>query len=53
MGTELQEKRKIKASDAVKTLAENGVKVSEKEASEILDFLYFLAKLIVNQNFKK
>ena len=37
---------------AVKILKKNGVEIDEKKAAEVLDFLYFLAKLIVNQNFK-
>lgn len=35
----------------MKAIRKNGVEVSEKEAQEILDFLYFLAKLTVNQYF--
>jgi hypothetical protein len=45
--------RKVTATMAVKMLQEKGVKVNEKEAENILDLMYFLAKLIVNQNFKK
>ena len=30
-----------------------GFAISENEAEKILDLLYFFAKLIVNQNFKK
>ena len=49
----LKEKRKITPAAAVKMLKESGREVTEKEAENILDFMYFLAKLIVNQNFKK
>lgn len=45
--------RNITPAKAQKILLENNIEVSEKEAEKILDFLYFLAKLIVNQNFKK
>lgn len=34
---------------AVKILGKNGIEIDEKKAVEILDFLYFLAKLTVNQ----
>ena len=49
----LKEKRKITAADAVKILKRDGKEVTEKEAENILEMMYFLAKLIVNQNFKK
>ena len=48
----LSETRNITPQQAVKILEQNGVKISEKEAAEILDFLYFLGKLTVNQYFK-
>jgi hypothetical protein len=41
--------RSITPEKAKKILLENGVEVNEKEAEEILDFLYILAKLTVNQ----
>lgn len=47
------EKRNITPKKAVEILSESGVKITEKKAEELLDFMYFLAKLIVNQNFKK
>jgi len=34
-------------------LKEKGVDIDEKNAEKVLDLMYFLAKLIVNQNFKK
>lgn len=48
----LTEKRNITPEMAVKILRKNGVEIDEKKAGEVLDLLYFLAKLIVNQNFK-
>jgi protein-tyrosine-phosphatase len=43
------EKRSITPEQTIKALRENNIEVSENEAKEILDFLYFLAKLTVNQ----
>lgn len=45
----LSEKRSITPEHTIKALRENNIEVSENEAEEILDFLYFLAKLTVNQ----
>lgn len=45
--------RSITPEKAKKILLENGVKINEKEAEEILELMYFFAKLIVDQNFKK
>lgn len=53
MSKELLKKRKVTTAETVKSLGENGIKVSEKDAEIILDFLYFLAKLTVNQYFNK
>jgi len=48
-----QTKRAVTTSDVIKTLRKQGKEVTEKQAEEILDFLYFLAELIVKQNFSK
>jgi hypothetical protein len=48
----LTEKRNITPEMAVKILKKEGVEIDEEKALEILDMLYFLAKLIVDQNFK-
>ncbi len=48
----LSEKRNVTPQQAVRILKQNGLKISEKEAENVLDLMYFLAKLIVNQNFK-
>ncbi|MDB5115487.1 MAG: hypothetical protein JWQ79_979 [Mucilaginibacter sp.] len=53
MNGELREKRNGTTKPAVEILAKNGVQIDERNAEKVLDFLYFLAKLIVNQNFKK
>ena len=53
METTTKEKRKITSVDAVAILKKSGVEIDEKKAGEVLDMMYFLAKLIVNQNFKK
>ena len=52
-GKNLSEKRNITPEKAVAILKKSGVEIDEKKAAEVLDLLYFLAKLIVNQNFKK
>jgi hypothetical protein len=49
MSAEPLKKRNLTTADAIKALRQNGIEVSEKEADIILDFLYFLAKLTVNQ----
>ncbi|TFF38481.1 hypothetical protein [Mucilaginibacter psychrotolerans] len=46
------EKRNVTPEQTIKTLRENNIEVSENDAKEILDFLYFLAKLAVNQYIK-
>jgi hypothetical protein len=48
----LTEKKNITPEMAVKILKKNGVEIDEKKAAEVLELMYFLAKLIVNQNFK-
>ncbi len=48
----LTEKRNITPEMAVKILRKNGVEIDEKKAVEVLDFLYFLAKLTVDQYIK-
>ncbi len=46
---DLTEKRKITPEMAIKYFRGKGIEIDEKKASEILDFLYILAKLTVNQ----
>ena len=53
MAANNQENRNITPEQAIKILGKNGIEISEKKAEELLDLMYFLAKLIVNQNFKK
>ena len=45
-------KKNISPAQAVKVLRDNGVDITEKDAEKILDFLYFLGKLTVNQYVK-
>jgi len=45
--------RSITPEKAKKILLENGVEVSEKEAKELLDLMYFFAKLSVDQYIKE
>lgn len=42
-------KRSVTAADTVTAMRDAGIEVSEKDAEIILEFLYFLAKLAVNQ----
>ena len=49
----LSERKNITPQQAVKILEQSGLKVSEKDAEIILDFLYFLGKLSVNQYINK
>ncbi len=44
----LTEKRNITPEMAVRILKKEGIEIDEKKALEVLDMLYFLAKLIVN-----
>ncbi|MDN3585003.1 hypothetical protein [Mucilaginibacter flavus] len=46
------EKRNVTTAQAIAILKKNGREVSEKEAEKILEMMYFLAKLVVNQNVK-
>jgi hypothetical protein len=48
----LSERKNITPQQAVKILEQSGLKVSEKDAEIILDFLYFLGKLSVDQYIK-
>lgn len=53
MKTKLNEKRNITPKNAVEILKKNGVEISEEKAIKILDTLYFLSELVIEQNFKK
>ena len=53
MNDKSQIKRNVTVSDAIKNLHENGIEVTEKQAAEILDFLYFLAHLSVKAYFNE
>jgi hypothetical protein len=53
MAKDKQEKRSVTLEQTIRLLAKNGIEIDEKKAVELLDLMYFLAKLIVNQNFKK
>jgi S-adenosylmethionine:tRNA-ribosyltransferase-isomerase (queuine synthetase) len=45
-------KSKILPAQAVKILSKNGLKFNEKEVEKILELLYFLGKLAVDQYIK-
>ena len=49
---DLAEKRNITAEMAVRILKKQGIEIDEKKALEVLDLMYFIAKLILNQNIK-
>ena len=44
-------KRSLKPNQIIKKFKNKGIELSDSEAEEYLDFLYFLAKLVVKQNF--
>jgi len=52
MNTNSPEKRNVTTEQAVKVLQKNGVELSEKKMAEVLDFMYFLAKLALDQYLK-
>jgi hypothetical protein len=41
--------KSVTTKDTIKALRNDGIEISENEAEKILEFLYFLAKLTVNQ----
>lgn len=47
------EKRSLTPEKVIDDLDKRGIKVSRKDAEKYLDLLYFLGKLIVDQNFIK
>lgn len=53
MDTKQPEKRTVTPEKAVKILQEYGTTITVEEAELILDFLYNLAKLALNQVFVK
>lgn len=52
MKDNLTEKRGVTTAQAVEIMRKNGIEIDEKKAAKVLELMYFLAKLIVNQNFK-
>jgi hypothetical protein len=49
----LTEKRNVTPEMAVKYFRENGIEIDEKKAADLLDMMYFFAKLSVNQYLKE
>lgn len=49
---DLAEKRKITPEMAVKILRKNGIEIDEKQVAEVLDLLFILAKLEVENYLK-
>jgi hypothetical protein len=46
-------KKKITPSMAAQVLERNGIRVTVEQAQRILDFMYFLAKLAIDQSVEK
>ena len=53
MRNTLNRERNITAEKAMEILSKNGINIDKNDAQEMLELMYFLAKLIVYQNFKK
>jgi uncharacterized protein with ParB-like and HNH nuclease domain len=49
----LKENRKVKPAEVIKILSSYGREITQEEAQKILDFLYFLGKLTVDQYIKE
>jgi hypothetical protein len=45
------QKRGVTPEQAIATLKKQGVIIDEKQAEKVLEIMYFLAKLVVNQHF--
>ena len=45
--------RSLTPEKVIEDLGKRGITISKKDAEKYLDLLYFLSKLIVNQNFIK
>ena len=52
MGVDYSEKRSVTPEKAVEILAKHGTKVTIEEAKIILDFMYKIGKLSINQYVK-
>jgi len=50
---QLNPTRKITTDQAQKILSDSGINIEKDDAAKVLELMYQLAKLIVNQNFKK
>jgi hypothetical protein len=44
---------KVDTKRAIAFLKKEGIEINDNKAEEILEVMYFLARLIVDQNFKK
>lgn len=53
MRNNLNPVRNITPEKAIKILSKSGIIIDKNDAAEVLELMYFLAKLIVDQNFKK
>lgn len=50
---QLNPTRNISKDQAHKILSDSGINIEKDDAAKVLELMYQLAKLIVNQNFKK
>ena len=50
---DLAEKRNVTPEMAIKYFRENGIEIDEKKAENLLDLMYFFAKLSVDQYIKE
>ena len=53
MRNTLNPARNITPEKAIKILSKNGINIDKNDAEKVLEIMYFIAKLIVDQNFKK
>ncbi|QDW24315.1 hypothetical protein FFJ24_005550 [Pedobacter sp. KBS0701] len=45
--------RRVSTEQAQKVLSDSGIDIEKEDAAKVLEFMYQLAKLIIDQNFKK
>ncbi|WP_293313020.1 hypothetical protein [Pedobacter sp. UBA5917] len=50
---QLNPTRKVSTGQAQKILSDSGINIEKDDTAKVLELMYQLAKLIVNQNFKK
>lgn len=53
MRNTLNRERNVTTEKAMEILSKNSINIDKNDAEEMLELMYFIAKLIVDQNFKK